>query len=64
MHMDNVLKDQTDENLLVRSELRVGVAAPKNFVKISVVHTVACGPVSLRGDTADIFLLGELDEGK
>lgn len=64
MHMDYVLKDQTDENLLEISLLRVGVATLKNFVKISVVHTVACGPVSLRGNTADIFLMGELDEGK
>jgi len=46
------------------SLLRVGSAALKNFVKISVVHAVACGPVSLRGNTADIFLMGELDEGK
>jgi len=62
--MGYVLKDQTVENLLEISLLRVGSATLKNFVKISVVHAVACGPVSLRGNTADIFLMGELDEGK
>jgi hypothetical protein len=46
MHMGYVLKDQTDENLLEISFHRVGVATLKNSLKISVVHTVACGPVS------------------
>jgi hypothetical protein len=64
MHMGYVLKDETAENLLEISLLRVVVATVKKFFKISVVHTVACGPVSLRGSTADIFLMGELDEGK
>jgi hypothetical protein len=64
MHMGYVLKDQTDENLLEISLLRVGVATLTNFMKISVVRTVAYGPVSLRGNTTDIFLMGELDEGK
>lgn len=58
------MKDQTDENLLEISLLRVGAAAIKNFVKMSVVHAVAFGPVSLRGNTADVLLMGELDEGK
>jgi len=44
--------------------LRVGVAALKNFVEMSAVHTVAFDLVSLRGNTADIFFMGELDEGK
>jgi hypothetical protein len=44
--------------------LRVSVRAFKNFVEMSAVHTVSFGPVSLRGNTADIFLMGELDESK
>lgn len=64
MHMGYALKDETDENLLEISLFKVGVAALKNFMEMSAVHTVAFGPVSLRGNTADIFLIGEHDEGK
>jgi hypothetical protein len=34
MHMGYVLKDQTDENLLEISLLRVGIATLKNVLKI------------------------------